>query len=85
MRISAVLIVRNEEVFLPGCLESLHPLVDEMVVVDTGSEDQTVQLARQYTQDVHVFEWQDDFALARNFSLAKARGDYVLVADADHR
>jgi len=85
VRISAVLIVRNEEVFLPGCLESLQPVVDEMVVVDTGSEDQTVPLARQYTQDVHVFEWQDDFALARNFSLAKATGDYVLVADADHR
>ena len=85
MKISAALVVRNEETALPACLESLQPLADEIVVVDTGSEDQTMAIARQHGCTVHSFEWQDDFALARNFSLDKATGDYILVADADHR
>ncbi len=85
MKISAALIVRNEETMLPACLESLKPVVDEIVIVDTGSEDRTLAIARQYTPHVHSLRWQDDFALARNHSLKTASGDYVLVADADHR
>ncbi|MFO7976519.1 MAG: glycosyltransferase, partial [Candidatus Hydrogenedentota bacterium] len=85
VRISAALIVRNEEAFLPACLQSLQPIVDEIVLVDTGSQDQTVALAGQFASNIYTFEWKDDFALARNFSLDKATGDYVLVADADHR
>lgn len=85
MKISAALIVRNEESMLPGCLESLQPAVDEIVLVDTGSTDQTVARATQYTPNVYAFTWQDDFARARNHSLKMATGDYVLVADADHR
>jgi len=85
MKISAAVIVRNEEAMLAGCLKSLLPLADELVVVDTGSDDRTVAIALEFTPHVYSFEWQDDFALARNYSLEMATGDYVLVADADHR
>lgn len=82
-RLTACLIVKNEEQFLSACLESIAPLVDEIIVVDTGSLDKTREIALAFTPKVFSFSWIDDFAAARNYSLLHATGDWVLVIDAD--
>lgn len=81
--LSLCMIVKNEEEHLAKCLASVEPLVDEMIVVDTGSTDKTVDIARVFGAQVHDFEWTSNFAEARNFSLSKAAGDWILVLDAD--
>lgn len=83
--ISAVLIVRNEEKFLEACLASIAGHVDETVVVDTGSVDRTIEIAKSF--DVHLLEreWRHDFAWARNEGLAAASGNWILYIDADER
>ena len=83
--LSAALIVRNEERFLDGCLRSLNSLVDEVVVVDTGSSDRTVEIARDLGASVHEMAWKNDFSVARNRSVDIARGDWILYIDADER
>lgn len=79
------MIVKNEAANIPEVLESAKRFADEIVIVDTGSTDQTVEVARFYTPHVHHYAWHDDFASARNFSLEKARGSYCLWLDADDR
>jgi tetratricopeptide (TPR) repeat protein len=83
MDLSLCMIVKNEAKQLARCLSSVQGIVDEMVVVDTGSTDETVAIARQFTAQVHEFPWNDDFSAARNQSLTYAQGDWVLVLDAD--
>jgi hypothetical protein len=83
--VSASLIVRNEERFLFDCLASLRGHVDEVVVVDTGSTDGTVEIARKARATVLHFAWTGSFADARNASLAACRGDWILYIDADER
>ncbi len=85
MKLSLSMIVKNEERFLPGCLESVKSLVDEMVIVDTGSTDGTKDIARSFGAQVYDFEWCDDFSAARNESLAHSTGDWILYLDADER
>lgn len=82
-RIALVMIVRDEARCIARCLRSVRPWVDEMVVVDTGSRDDTAALARAEGADVHVFQWRDDFSLARNAALALSTADWHLVLDAD--
>ncbi len=62
---------------------SVKPLVDEMIVVDTGSTDRTKKIARAFGAKVYDFAWTDSFSDARNFSLSKASGEWILVLDAD--
>ncbi|WP_313131423.1 glycosyltransferase family 2 protein [Anaerocolumna sp.] len=81
--ISACLIVKNEEKILARCLDSIKDIVDEIVIVDTGSTDKTKDIARNYTDKIYDFQWIDDFAAARNFSFSKASKDYIYVVDAD--
>jgi tetratricopeptide (TPR) repeat protein len=81
--LSACLIVRNEEAFLGRCLGSLGGLVDETVVVDTGSTDRTREIAAAGGARLHDFPWRDDFAAARNYALDLARGAWILYIDAD--
>jgi FkbM family methyltransferase len=81
--LSVCMIVKNEERHLAYCLNSLSPVADEMIVVDTGSTDKTKQIAEAFGAQVHDFEWTNDFAVARNHSLSKAHGDWILVMDAD--
>ncbi|HJZ22582.1 MAG TPA: glycosyltransferase [Bradyrhizobium sp.] len=83
--ISATIIVRNEERFLPACLESIAPIVDEIVVVDTGSTDRTRDIARRFGVRLIDFAWIDDFSAARNVAIEHARGDWMLYIDADER
>ena len=85
IRLTASLIVRDEEHFLPGCLDSVAPIVDEIVVVDTGSTDRTPSIAREHGARVVDFPWQGDFAAARNVGLAEARSPWILYIDADER
>lgn len=83
MKLSAVLIVKNEKDHIKDVLSSLAG-VDEIVVVDTGSLDNTVELAKEFTDKVFTdYEWNDDFAAARNHALSKATGDWVISIDAD--
>lgn len=81
--ISICMIVKNSEAQLASCLEALVPLGYEIIVVDTGSTDNTRQIAEKYTDKVYDYIWQQDFSAARNFSLSKASNDYVLVIDSD--
>jgi tetratricopeptide (TPR) repeat protein/predicted O-methyltransferase YrrM len=84
-RVSLCLIVKNEEHNLPACLDSAADLVDEVVIVDTGSADATKEVARRYRARVFDFPWVDSFATARNESLRHATSDWVLWMDADDR
>ena len=77
------MIVRDEEKNLPHCLESVRGLFDEIILLDTGSRDRTIEIARSFGARVFDFVWVDDFAAARNAALARARGDYALWLDAD--
>ncbi len=83
--ISLCMIVKNEERFLEQCLESVKDLVDEMVIVDTGSTDKTVEIAKKYTDKVLFHEWRNSFSEARNFSLKFVTCDWVLQLDADEK
>lgn len=81
--ISLCMIVKNEEQVLARCLDSAAGLVDEIIIVDTGSADQTVAIAQRYTSCVYLFPWNDDFAAARNYSFSKATKEYCMWLDAD--
>lgn len=83
--LSAALIVRDEERFLEGCLRSIAGLVDETVVVDTGSADRSREIARDLGARLAEFPWTGDFAAARNHALDLARGAWILYIDADER
>lgn len=82
-RLSVCLIVRNEERFLPQCLKSIEGLAKQVIVVDTGSSDRTLEIAKSLGAEVYSFPWCDDFAAARNEALRYATGDWILVLDAD--
>lgn len=83
IQLSACLIVKNEAMLLSHCLESIRSFVDEIIVVDTGSNDNTVEIARSHGAQVYYYTWVDDFSAARNESLRHARGDWILYIDAD--
>jgi len=83
--ISLCMIARNEEQFLGDSLKSVEGIVDEIVVVDTGSTDRTPEIAKSHGAVVHRFDWSDNYSDARNVSLEHAKGDWILVLDADER
>lgn len=83
MLLSACYIVKNEQENLAKSIISIRTLVDEIIVIDTGSGDNTVAIAQQYTDKIFYYKWQDDFAAARNFALSKARGEWIIFPDAD--
>jgi glycosyltransferase involved in cell wall biosynthesis len=82
-RISLTMIVKNEADNLGDCLEHIKHEVDEIIIVDTGSTDETVSIALRYTTNVFNFTWNGDFSAARNFALQHADGDWILSLDAD--
>lgn len=81
--VSLCMIVKNEEKILERCLSCLADLMDEVIIVDTGSTDGTKQIASKYTDRIYDFQWEDDFSAARNYAFSKATGDYIYSADAD--
>lgn len=84
-KLSLCMIARNEEAYIAEALKSVQGIADEIIVVDTGSTDRTVELAREHGAKVFFMEWQNDFAAARNESLRHATGDWVMILDADER
>ncbi len=87
MLLSIGMIVKNEEKYLRKCLESIQPLRDavdsELIIVDTGSTDKTVEIAKEFTDNVLYFDWINDFSAARNVSLKAAKGEWYMFIDAD--
>lgn len=83
MKISLAMIVKNEEQHLEKCLERIKNIVDEIVVVDTGSTDNTLNIAKMHNAKVFEYEWNNDFSSARNYASEKCIGDWILVLDAD--
>ena len=81
--ISLTMIVKNEAAHLADCLESVKNIVDEIIIVDTGSTDDTLSIAQRFTPNVFTFPWHDDFSAARNFAIEHASGDWILALDAD--
>src|SRR5206468_12725392 len=81
--LSLCMIARDEENNLARCLESVRGIVDEIIVVDTGSTDDTPEIARRYGARVEFFTWRDHFADARNESLKYAHGNWLMWMDAD--
>lgn len=81
--LSLCMIVRNEEKNLKKCLSKAKLLVDEIIIVDTESTDNTKKIASEFTEKVYDFKWCNDFSIARNFSILKATNDWILVLDAD--
>jgi len=81
--ISLCMIVKNEEAVLARCLDSIKDAVDEIIIVDTGSVDNTKAIAKGYTEKVYDFKWINDFSAARNYAFSKATMDYQMWMDAD--
>ena len=81
--VSLCMIVKNEERVLQRCLDSVAGLMDEIIIVDTGSTDATKEIAARYTDKIYDFVWINDFAAARNFAFSKAAMEYIYSADAD--
>lgn len=82
-KLSVCMIVRDEENVLPRCLNSIRDIADETIIVDTGSRDNTIDIAEHFGADVYRFTWCDDFSAARNETLVHATGDWILQIDAD--
>ncbi|MCG7334344.1 glycosyltransferase [Sporosarcina sp. ACRSM] len=81
--LSICMIVKNEEKVLSRCLDSISGIADEIIIVDTGSNDQSKEIALRYTNNVYDFEWVDDFSKARNYAASKATGEWIFAIDAD--
>lgn len=83
--LSVFLIVKNEEKFIKNSIEHLLPIAEQIVIVDTGSTDNTLNILKNYDVDVFNFEWCDNFSKARNFALSKCNKDLILYIDADEK
>ena len=83
MKLSLCIICKNEEKRIERCINSVKGYVDEMIVVDTGSTDKTIDIVKKLGAKVFEIEWEDDFAKARNYAISKAKGDWIIFLDAD--
>ena len=83
IKISACMMVKNEEEMLPRCLNSIKHLIDELIVVDTGSTDKTIEIAESFGAKIYHHPWENNFSKHRNQSLGYATGDWILLVDAD--
>jgi len=83
--ISLCMIIKDEEKLLEECLNPIKDIVDEIIIVDTGSKDKTKETAKKFTTKIYDFRWNDDFSKARNFSISKATKEWILVLDPDEK
>lgn len=87
MKLSICMMVKDEEKNLERCLNSLLPLLQrvtgELIIVDTGSKDKTIEIAKKYTDKVYFHKWNDDFSSMRNITISYAKGEWILIIDAD--
>lgn len=83
--VSACMIVKNEEEMLPECLDSIRDWVDEIIIVDTGSTDKTVEIAESYGAKLFHQPWEGNFSKHRNYSIQQATSDWIFIIDADER
>lgn len=87
MKLSIVMMVKNEEKYIEASLKSLEPLRNsipsELIILDTGSDDRTPEIAKNYTDKLYFHQWNDDFAAMRNLSISYAKGEWILVLDGD--
>lgn len=79
------MIVKNEEFYLDDCLKSVKDVVDDIIIVDTGSTDKTKKIAEKYNSKIFDFEWIEDFSAARNFAIRKSQSEWIIYLDADER
>lgn len=77
------MIVKNEAINLKKAIESVNLIVDEKIIVDTGSNDGTPEIAKSLDADVFHFKWNDNFSEARNFSIKQATKEWILILDGD--
>jgi glycosyltransferase involved in cell wall biosynthesis len=84
-RLSLCMIVKDEEKYINSCLKSVKDFVDEMIIVDTGSTDRTVEICKSFGAKIFTFPWNGSFSDARNYGLERATGDWILWLDADER
>ncbi|NLD49170.1 MAG: glycosyltransferase, partial [Clostridiaceae bacterium] len=87
MKLSICMMVKDEEKNLDRCLNSLVPLLEkvdgELIIVDTGSKDGTVEIAKKYTDKIYFKQWYNDFSGMRNYSTSLAKGEWIFIVDAD--
>ena len=83
MLISCCIIAKNEDETLEKCLSSVFCFADEIIFVDTGSTDKTIEIANTYTNNIYNYQWIDDFSKARNYAISLAHGDWIVFPDAD--
>lgn len=81
--LSLCMIVKNEEKYIKQCLNSIYDYVDEIIIVDTGSTDKTINICREFGAQIFYFEWNANFSDARNYGISMAKGDWIFVLDAD--
>src|SRR5699024_5955738 len=81
--LSLCMIVKNEEDVIGRCLECVIDIFDEIIVVDTGSDDNTKEIVKKYNKNLYYFKWIDDFEAARNYAFSKATKNYIMWLDAD--
>ena len=85
LKISACVITKNEEKNIEKWLECMSELADEIILIDTGSEDHTVDIAEKYNAKIYHIKWENDFSKAKNYAIEKASGDWIIFLDADGR
>ena len=83
MKISACVITKNEEKNIVKWLDCMKEIADEIIVVDTGSKDNTVETAKKYDAKVYEIKWENDFSAAKNYAIDRASGDWIIFLDAD--
>lgn len=83
MKLSAVIITKNAEKRLEAAIKSVYKLADEITVVDTGSSDKTLVIAKKYTKNVYTVPLEENFSIVRNYALSRSTGEWILVLDAD--